>query len=68
MPKDKVESAIHKATSNDFDTHYDEVRYEGYGPAGTALIVEGLTDNRNRTASEIRAIFGKNGWASSRKW
>jgi len=61
MPKDKIDSAIRKATSNDPDTHYEEVRYEGYGPAGTALIVEGLTDNRNRTASEIRTIFGKNG-------
>ena len=61
MPKDKIEVAIHKATSNDTDSHYEEVRYEGYGPAGTALIVEGLTDNRNRTASEIRSIFGKNG-------
>ena len=61
MPKDKIDSAIKKATSNDPDTQYEEVRYEGYGPAGTALIVEGLTDNRNRTASEIRTIFGKNG-------
>lgn len=61
MPKDKIEGAIKKATSNDPDTQYEEVRYEGYGPAGTALIVEGLTDNRNRTASEIRTIFGKNG-------
>lgn len=61
MPKDRIDGAIKKACSNDADTNYDEVRYEGYGPAGTALIVEGLTDNRNRTASEIRTIFGKNG-------
>ncbi len=61
MPKDKVDNAIKKATSNDIDSNYDEVRYEGYGPAGTAIIVEGLTSNRNRTASEIRTIFGKNG-------
>lgn len=61
MPKDKIEGAINKAHANDADSNYEEVRYEGYGPAGTALIVEGLTDNRNRTAPEIRTIFGKNG-------
>ena len=61
MPKDKIESAINKASSNDVDSHFEEVRYEGYGPAGTALIVEGLTDNRNRTASIIRKIFDRNG-------
>ncbi len=61
MPKDKIDGAIKKATSNDLDAQYEEVRYEGYGPAGTALIVEGLTNNRNRIASEIRTIFGKNG-------
>lgn len=61
MPKDRIDNAIKKASANDPDTHYDEVRYEGYGPSGTAIIVEGLTDNRNRTASELRTIFGKNG-------
>ena len=61
MPKDKIEGAINKAASNDTDNNYEEVRYEGYGPAGTALIVEGLTENRNRTASDIRKIFDKNG-------
>lgn len=60
MPKDKIENAINKAESNDSEHNYDEVRYEGYGPAGTAWIVEGLTDNKNRISSEIRTIFGKN--------
>jgi YebC/PmpR family DNA-binding regulatory protein len=61
MPKDKIDGAIKKATTNDPDSQYEEIRYEGYGPAGTALIVEALTENRNRTNSEIRTIFGKNG-------
>jgi YebC/PmpR family DNA-binding regulatory protein len=61
MPKDKIDGAIKKATTNDPDSQYEEIRYEGYGPAGTAIIVEGLTDNRNRSNSEIRTIFGKNG-------
>ncbi|MFO1188562.1 MAG: YebC/PmpR family DNA-binding transcriptional regulator [Alphaproteobacteria bacterium] len=61
MPKDTVERAIRRASSGDDDKTYDEMRYEGYGPAGVAIIVEALTDNRNRTAGEIRSIFTKNG-------
>ena len=59
MPKDNVDRAINK--NNTDTTDYNEVRYEGYGPFGTAFIVEALTDNKNRTASEIRSIFSKNG-------
>lgn len=61
MPKDNVERAIKKGTGADKDTTYLEMRYEGYGPAGIAFIVEALTDNRNRTASEMRALFGRHG-------
>src|SRR3984885_7817246 len=60
MPKDGIERAIKKASGNDAET-YDEIRYEGYGPGGVAVIVEVLTDNRNRTAGEVRATFTKNG-------
>jgi YebC/PmpR family DNA-binding regulatory protein len=60
MPKDNIDRAIKKAVGGDADT-YEEIRYEGYGPAGVALIVEVLTDNRNRAASNVRTIFGKNG-------
>ncbi len=59
MPKDNVDRAINKNNNDSAD--YSEVRYEGYGPFGTAFIVEALTDNKNRTASEIRSIFSKNG-------
>ena len=59
MPKDNVDRAISKNNTDISD--YSEVRYEGYGPFGTAFIVEALTDNKNRTASEIRSIFSKNG-------
>ena len=59
MPKDNVDRAIYKNNTEASD--YSEVRYEGYGPFGTAFIVEALTDNKNRTASEIRSIFSKNG-------
>ncbi len=61
MPKDNIERAIKKAAGGGDDTNYTEVRYEGYGPAGIALIVAGLTDNKNRTASEIRSTFSKYG-------
>jgi YebC/PmpR family DNA-binding regulatory protein len=61
MPKDNVDRAIKKATDPADMTSYDEIRYEGYGPAGIAVIVEALTDNRNRTASEVRSAFTKNG-------
>ncbi len=60
MPKDNIERAIKKAAGGDAET-YDEMRYEGYGPGGVAVIVEALTDNRNRTASSVRATFTKNG-------
>ncbi len=60
MPKDRIERAIASSQGGDADS-YDEMRYEGFGPGGTALIVEALTDNRNRSASDIRAIFSKNG-------
>jgi YebC/PmpR family DNA-binding regulatory protein len=60
MPKDNIERAIKKALGGDAE-NYDEVRYEGYGPGGAAVIVEALTDNRNRTASEVRASFTKSG-------
>ncbi|GBQ21068.1 hypothetical protein AA0472_0334 [Acetobacter estunensis NRIC 0472] len=59
MPKDTVERAIKKATGAGGGDDYVEVRYEGYGPAGVAVIVEALTDNRNRTAAEVRAAFSK---------
>ncbi|MBI29532.1 MAG: putative transcriptional regulatory protein [Alphaproteobacteria bacterium MarineAlpha5_Bin11] len=61
MPKENISRAISKGLGNDPDSNYEEVRYEGYGPAGTAIIVEGLTNNKNRTASEIRTTFSKNG-------
>ena len=60
MPKDNIERAIKKSQGGDSET-YDEVRYEGYGPGGVAIIVEALTDNRNRTAGEVRATFTKGG-------
>jgi len=60
MPKDNIERAIKKASGSDAET-YDEIRYEGYGPGGVAVIVEALTDNHNRTAGEVRATFTKNG-------
>ena len=59
MPKDTVERAIKKATGAGAGDDYVEVRYEGYGPAGVAVIVEALTDNRNRTASDVRSAFAK---------
>ena len=59
MPKDNMERAIKKGAGGGDDTNFDEVRYEGYGPGGVAIIVETLTDNRNRTAAEIRAAFTK---------
>jgi YebC/PmpR family DNA-binding regulatory protein len=63
MPKDTVERAIKRGAGGDGGDAYDEVRYEGYGPGGVAVIVEALTDNRNRTASEVRAAFTKAGGA-----
>lgn len=62
MPRDRIERAIKAAQPGaDGSANYEEMRYEGYGPGGVALIVEGLTDNRNRTASEVRTAFSKNG-------
>ncbi len=58
MPKDNIERAIKKALGGDAD-NYEEMRYEGYGPGGVAVIVEALTDNRNRTGGDIRSIFSK---------
>ena len=60
MPKDNIQRSIDKASGSDAE-NYEEVRYEGFGPAGVALIVEALTDNRNRTATNVRTIFSKNG-------
>ena len=62
MPKDNIERAIKKAAGADTET-YDEVRYEGYAPGGVAVIIEALTDNRNRTAGEVRSYFTKSGGA-----
>jgi YebC/PmpR family DNA-binding regulatory protein len=61
MPKDNIERAILKATGGGDDSVFEEIRYEGFGPGGVAVIVEALTDNRNRTASEVRTSFNKNG-------
>ncbi len=63
MPKDTVERAIKRGAGGEGADAYDEVRYEGYGPGGVAVIVEALTDNRNRTASDVRAAFTKAGGA-----
>ena len=60
MPKDNIERAIKKAIGGDAED-YEEIRYEGYGPNGVAVIVETMTDNRNRTASTVRSTFTKNG-------
>ena len=60
MPKDNIQRAISRSTGGDAD-NYEEVRYEGYGPGGVAVIVEALTDNRNRTAAAVRAAFTKHG-------
>jgi len=63
MPRDTIERAVKKATGAAAGDDYVDVRYEGYGPAGVAVIVEALTDNRNRTASDVRAAFNKHGGA-----
>lgn len=61
MPKDTLSRAIQRGTGGGEDTVFEEVVYEGYGPGGTAVLVEGLTDNRNRTVSEVRNVFTKAG-------
>src|SRR3954449_11467207 len=63
MPKDTVERAIKRGAGGEGGDAYEEVRYEGYGPGGVAVIVEALTDNRNRTAGEVRSAFAKAGGA-----
>jgi YebC/PmpR family DNA-binding regulatory protein len=60
MPKDNIQRAIDKSSMGDAD-NYEDIRYEGFGPGGVSLIVEALTDNRNRTATNVRTIFSKNG-------
>jgi len=60
MPKDNIQRSIDKASAGDAD-NYEEIRYEGFGPGGVALIVEALSDNRNRTATNVRTAFSKNG-------
>lgn len=60
VPKDVIDRAIKKSQGGDAE-NYEEIRYEGYGPDGVAVIVEAMTDNRNRTASTVRSTFGKNG-------
>lgn len=60
MPKDNIQRAIDRATAND-DEQYEEITFEGFGPGGVSLIVETLTDNRNRTVSDVRSIFSKSG-------
>src|ERR671929_411953 len=60
MPKDNIQRAIDKASGGDAE-NYEELRYEGFGPGGVSLIVEALTDNRNRTATNVRTAFAKNG-------
>jgi len=63
LPRDRIEAAIKKATSTAGGDNFDEIRYEGYAPGGIAIIAEALTDNRNRTASEVRSTFTKMGGA-----
>jgi len=60
MPKDNIQRSIDKASASDAE-NYEEVRYEGFGPGGVSIIVEALTDNRNRTATNVRTAFSKNG-------
>jgi len=60
MPKDNIQRSIDKASSGDAE-NYEEIRYEGFGPGGVSLIVEALSDNRNRTATNVRTAFSKNG-------
>ena len=61
MPKENIDRAIKKGEGNDPDSNYEEVRYEGYGPSGIAIIVDAMTNNKNRTAAEIRSTFSKYG-------
>lgn len=61
MPKDTIERAIKRGAGGEDTDHYEQIRYEGYGPGGTAVMVDCMTDNRNRTASEVRHAFTKHG-------
>ena len=61
MPRDKIEAAIKRGSGNSEGDNFEPIRYEGYGAGGVAVIVQALTDNRNRTASEVRSIFAKSG-------
>jgi len=61
MPNDRIKKAIDTALGNSADDNYEEIRYEGYGPGGVAIIVDALTNNRNRTAGEVRSNFSKYG-------
>lgn len=61
VPKDRIEAAIKKGSSTNEGDNFDEIRYEGYGPGGVAIIVDALTDNKNRTVSDVRSLFTKNG-------
>ena len=61
MPRDKIEAAIKRGSGNSDADNFESIRYEGYGPGGTAIIVQALTDNRNRTASDVRSAFTKLG-------
>src|SRR5688572_15068946 len=61
MPNDTIERAIRRGTGEEEGVNYEEITYEGYGPGGVALLIESMTDNRNRTVAEIRHIFSKNG-------
>ena len=61
MPKDNIQKAIDKAKGAGENEHYDQIRYEGYGPQGVAVMVDCLTDNKNRTASFVRSTFTKKG-------
>lgn len=61
LPQDNIQRAIARGSGEDNDTQYDEIIYEGYGPGGAAVMLEIMTDNRNRTAAEIRHLFSRNG-------
>jgi YebC/PmpR family DNA-binding regulatory protein len=61
MPNDTIDRAIRRGTGAETGIHYEEVTYEGYGPGGVAMLIEAVTDNRNRTVAEIRHVFSKNG-------
>ena len=67
MPKDNIERAIKKGCGENLGQQFAELLYEGYGPGGVAVIVEALTDNRNRTAANVRSYFSKNGAAHARE-